>query len=208
MAVVGNGRASGALTEGGTSSPIGHDSAVLSQTVSRMPPVTVPPAPPVVPAVPAAPGVSAVLPLRSLTRVVPVHTERHLEFVDITDEVMRVVAEAGLSEGFAVVFSRHTTAGIRINEHEPLLLEDMARLLEQMVPTGNYRHDDFSVRTVNLTPGERINGHSHCRSLLLGASETVPVSSGRLLLGGWQRIFLVELDGPRRREYVVQVIGG
>ncbi len=146
--------------------------------------------------------------MRYLTRVIPVRTERHLEFVDVTDEVAQVVAEANVREGFAVVFSRHSTAGIRINEHEPLLLEDMARLLEQMVPTGNYRHDDLTVRTVNLTEDERVNGHSHCRSLLLGASETVPVSAGCLLLGRWQRVFLVELDGPRSREFVVQVIGG
>ncbi|HEX2326896.1 MAG TPA: secondary thiamine-phosphate synthase enzyme YjbQ [Chloroflexota bacterium] len=155
----------------------------------------------------AAPA-TFVLPLRTMTRVLTVHTERHLEFVDVTDEVAQVVTEAGVREGFAVVFSRHTTAGVRINEHEPLLLEDMARLLERVVPTGDYRHDDFSVRTVNLTENERVNGHSHCRSLLLGASESVPVTSGRLMLGRWQRVFLVELDGPNRRELIVQVVGG
>jgi secondary thiamine-phosphate synthase enzyme len=160
------------------------------------------------PASPSQATQAFLLPLRSLVRVVPVQTERHLEFVDVTDEVAHTVAEAGLREGFAVVFSRHTTAGVRINENEPLLLEDMARVLERVVPPGEYRHDDFAVRTVNLTEDERVNGHSHCRSLLLGASETVPVSAGRLLLGRWQRIFLVELDGPSRRELVVQVVGG
>ena len=147
-------------------------------------------------------------PMRTLTRVVGVETERHLQFVDITDEVVQSLVESGVQNGFAVVFSRHSTAGIRINEHEPLLLEDMAALLERMVPqeTG-YRHDDFSVRTVNLTEGERVNGHSHCRSLLLGASESVPVVGGKILLGRWQRVFLVELDGPRSREYVIQIVG-
>ena len=153
-------------------------------------------------------GDPVLLPMRTLTRVLALRTERHLEFVDITDQVAHTVAEAGVREGFAVVFSRHTTAGIRINEHEPLLLEDMARLLEQRAPTGGYRHDDFAVRTVNLTENERVNGHSHCRSLLLGASENVPISGGRLLLGRWQRIFLVELDGPAQREFLVQVVGG
>jgi secondary thiamine-phosphate synthase enzyme len=148
------------------------------------------------------------LPMRTLTQVHHVHTERHLEFVDITDRVALAVGESGVCDGFAVVFSRHTTAGIRINEHEPLLLEDMAKLLEQLAPAGGYRHDDFQLRTVNLTDNERVNGHSHCRSLLLGASETVPVAAGRLLLGRWQRIFLVELDGPSDREYIVQVVGG
>jgi secondary thiamine-phosphate synthase enzyme len=155
-----------------------------------------------------AAGAAFLLPMRGLTRILEVDTERHVEFADITDEVIRAVGESGVQHGFAVVFSRHTTAGIRINEHEPLLLEDMARLLDQLVPADcAYRHDDFSVRTVNLTENERVNGHSHCRSLLLGASETVPVAGGRLLLGRWQRIFVVELDGPNHREIVVQVIG-
>jgi secondary thiamine-phosphate synthase enzyme len=147
-------------------------------------------------------------PMRTLTRVVEVETERHLQFLDITDDVTRSLAESGVQNGFAVVFSRHTTAGIRINEHEPLLLEDMASLLEQLVPQASgYRHDDFSVRTVNLTENERANGHSHCRSLLLGASESIPVVGGALLLGCWQRLFLVELDGPKPREYVIQIVG-
>jgi secondary thiamine-phosphate synthase enzyme len=148
-------------------------------------------------------------PMRTLTRILNVHTARHVEFVDVTDHATRCVADSGVRDGFAVVFSRHTTAGIRINEHEPLLLEDMARLLDRIVPqNATYRHDDFSVRTVNLTENERVNGHSHCRSLLLGASETVPVAGGRLLLGRFQRIFLVELDGPQQRELVLQVVGG
>jgi secondary thiamine-phosphate synthase enzyme len=148
------------------------------------------------------------LPMRALTHKITIQTERHLEFVDVTDRVVHVLAESEIQTGFAVVFSRHSTAGIRINEHEPLLLEDMARLLEQLAPAeATYRHDDFTVRTVNLTENERINGHSHCRSLLLGASETVPVVAGRLMLGRWQRIFLVELDGPRQRDLVIQLVG-
>jgi secondary thiamine-phosphate synthase enzyme len=147
--------------------------------------------------------------MRTLTHDLTIQTERHLEFVDVTDRVLQALAESGIHTGFAVVFSRHSTAGIRINEHEPLLLEDMAGLLEQLVPAeGAYRHDDFAVRTVNLAENERVNGHSHCRSLLLGASETIPVAAGRLLLGRWQRIFLVELDGPNQRELVIQFVGG
>jgi len=159
-------------------------------------------------AAPYAPPALATAPMRTLTRELTVQTERHLEFVDVTDSVTQSLADSGIQTGFAVVFSRHTTAGIRINEHEPLLLEDMARLLEQLAPAeGAYRHDDFTVRTVNLTENERANGHSHCRSLLLGASEAVPVAAGRLLLGRWQRIFLVELDGPKQRDLVIQLVG-
>ena len=147
-------------------------------------------------------------PMRTLTRVVPIQTEKHLQFLDVTDEVEQTLAESGVQNGFAVVFSRHTTAGIRINEHEPLLLDDMTALLEQLVPQAlSYRHDDYGVRTVNLNEDERVNGHSHCRSLLLGASESVPVVSGGLLLGRYQRLFLVELDGPQQREFVIQIVG-
>lgn len=146
--------------------------------------------------------------MRTLTRVVPIQTEKHLQFLDVTDEVEQTLAESGVQNGFAVVFSRHTTAGIRINEHEPLLLDDMTALLEQLVPQAlSYRHDDYGVRTVNLNEDERVNGHSHCRSLLLGASESVPVVSGGLLLGRYQRLFLVELDGPQQREFVIQIVG-
>jgi secondary thiamine-phosphate synthase enzyme len=184
----------------------GHMNGHLAAPKASPVPATI--APPA-PETHVAAGAAFMLPLRGLTRIFDVETERHVEFVDVTEEVSRSVAESGVQHGFAVVFSRHTTAGIRINEHEPLLLEDMARLLDELAPTTTqYRHDDFTVRTVNLTENERINGHSHCRSLLLGASETVPVAGGKLLLGRWQRIFLVELDGPSQREFVVQVIGG
>jgi secondary thiamine-phosphate synthase enzyme len=158
------------------------------------------------PTVPLSPASTATL--RTVTRLLTIQTGKHLEFVDVTDYVTQCLAESGVRDGFAVVFSRHTTAGVRINEHEPLLLEDMTRMLERMAPAeASYRHDDFSVRTVNLTENERVNGHSHCRSLLLGASETVPVAGGTLLLGRWQRIFLVELDGPATRELIVQLVG-
>jgi secondary thiamine-phosphate synthase enzyme len=146
--------------------------------------------------------------IRFLTRVFTAETIEHVQFVDITEDVVRCVAEAGIQDGRADVFSRHTTACIRINENEPLLLEDLKALLERMVPQkASYRHDDFSIRTVNLHEDERVNGHSHCRSLLLGASESIPISGGRLLLGRWQSIFLAELDGPAQREFVVQVSG-
>ena len=146
--------------------------------------------------------------VRFLTRVFTIETFEHVQFVDITQYVTRCVAEACVQDGRVDVFSRHTTACIRINENEPLLLEDLTALLERVVPqNANYRHDDFSIRTVNLHDDERVNGHSHCRSLLLGASESIPISEGRLLLGRWQSIFLAELDGPAQREFVVQVSG-
>lgn len=129
-------------------------------------------------------------------------------FVDITDEVQRLVSETGVQDGFAVVFCQHTTAAIRLNENEPLLIQDMVEFLKRIAPSdAYYRHNDFSIRTCNMTEDECPNAHAHCQHLLLGASEVVPIAGGKLVLGRWQRIFLVELDRPRVREVCVQVLG-
>ena len=130
------------------------------------------------------------------------------EFIDITDEVQRVVAESGISFGQATVFSTHTTAAIKVNENEPLLLQDMARILHQLAPlNAEYEHNDFSRRTVNLDEEECANGHAHCQHLFLSTSETIPVLDGRLALGQWQRVFLVELDRARQRRILVNIVG-
>jgi len=130
------------------------------------------------------------------------------EFIDITDEVLQAVDESGICEGTVLVFTRHTTAAVKINENEPLLLRDMARFLERSAPrTADYRHNDFVIRTVNMTEDECPNGHSHCQHLLLGASETIPIAEGQALLGRWQSVFFIELDRPREREIVIQVQG-
>jgi secondary thiamine-phosphate synthase enzyme len=130
------------------------------------------------------------------------------EFIDITEDVRRIVAAAGVRTGQVAVFSQHTTAAIKINENEPLLLRDLARLLRQVAPpNAYYEHNDFSVRTVNMNEDECANGHAHCQHLFLGASETIPVIDGRMAMGTWQRIFLVELDHPRLRRVLVNVLG-
>jgi len=141
-------------------------------------------------------------------RVIRREATRAPEFVDITDEIAAAVDASGIHEGTVTVFSRHTTAAVKINENEPLLLEDMARFLARIAPRDDdYRHNDFTIRTANMTEDECPNGHSHCQHLLLSASETIPVCDGAPLLGRWQRVFLVELDRPRPREVVIQVSG-
>lgn len=135
-------------------------------------------------------------------------TERPTEFIDLTAQLEALVAEAGVYAGLVNIQSQHTTTGIVVNEHEPLLLSDFASLLARTAPhDGDYRHDDMSSRTVNVAPDERSNGHSHCRALLLGATACLNVADTRLQLGRWQRVFLVELDGPRTREISVLVVG-
>ena len=135
-------------------------------------------------------------------------TTRPTEFIDLTDRLQALVADAGIAVGLLNVQSLHTTTAIVVNEHEPLLLADFQTLLDVAAPDhGRYRHDDPVHRTVNVTPAERANGHAHCRALLLGASACLNVVGGGLLLGRWQRVFLVELDGPRLREISVLVTG-
>lgn len=130
------------------------------------------------------------------------------DFIDISERIEEIVRSSGVRDGQVLVFSRHTTAAIRVQEAEPLLLEDMTACLERLAPKDHdYRHNDFRIRTVNMTPHESPNGHSHCRHLFLGASETLPVVDGRIAWGRWQRLFLIELDHPRPREIHVQVLG-
>jgi len=130
------------------------------------------------------------------------------EFIDITEEVQRIVFDSGARFGQVTIFSCHTTAAIRVNENEPLLLEDMARILHEIAPLhAEYEHNDFTRRTVNMEEDECANGHAHCQHLFLSTSETVPILEGRMPLGTWQRIFLVELDRPRERKVLVNVVG-
>jgi secondary thiamine-phosphate synthase enzyme len=137
-----------------------------------------------------------------------ISTERSTEFIDLTEGLEALVAEAALEVGFVNVQTLHTTTGIVVNEHEPLLLDDFTRVLDSVAARDSaYHHDDASVRSVNVTPGERPNGHAHCQALLLGATVCLNVVNGRLLLGRWQRVFLVELDGPRPREISVLMMG-
>jgi secondary thiamine-phosphate synthase enzyme len=157
----------------------------------------------------SAPGV-----ISQFRRLV-LETREPLQFLDITSDVLELVQQSGLREGVVTIFSRHTTTAVCIQEAEPLLLEDLREFLERAAPASNhYRHNDFRVRTVHMHDDESPNGHAHCLQLMLGSSESVPVHEGELMLGTWQRIFLVELDGPRPRkglpfgrEVIIQVLG-
>jgi secondary thiamine-phosphate synthase enzyme len=144
--------------------------------------------------------------MKFLSETFAIQTERGPQFIDITDRVAEVTQKSGLQNGFAVIFSRHTTAAIRINEAEPHLISDMEEMLEKVMPScQDYAHNRYAHAFSNN--GERPNGHSHCQHLLLGASEAVPIVAGQLVFGQWQRVFLVELDHAREREVVVHLVG-
>lgn len=133
------------------------------------------------------------------------------EFIDITEQVERAVAACGLKNGTVTVYSKHTTAAIRINEREAGIIHDFETFVKKTWPPHQYyRHNDMSVRTENIDcDDDRCdkNGHSHQTHLFLGTSETIPVVDGRMTLGRWQRIFLIELCSPRQRDVVLQIIG-
>jgi secondary thiamine-phosphate synthase enzyme len=143
-----------------------------------------------------------------VTEALELETTAAPGFHDITDEINAIVAESGVTQGNVTVFSCHTTAAIRINEGEPLLMRDLARTLRQIAPSNAYyEHNDFGRRTVNMHEDEPANGHSHCQHLFLSTSENIPVMDGKTALGTWQRVFLIELDHPRMRQVLVTVVG-
>lgn len=134
-------------------------------------------------------------------------TTTQFEIVDITKEVKDAVAKSKIQSGLAVIFSPHTTAAIRVNHNEPLLKQDIMKMLYRIAPVDiNYAHDFFEIRN-NVKPDERSNGHAHVKAFLLGDSEAVPVSKGKLVFGAQQSVFFVELDGGRKRRVFIQVIG-
>ena len=144
--------------------------------------------------------------MKFLSQMFAIRTEKGPQFIDITDRVQEVAQRSGVENGFAIIFSKHTTAAIRINENEPALIGDMEQMLEKIAPSRHdYAHNRYAHAFSNN--GELPNGHSHCQQLLLGASEAVPIVGGQLVFGQWQRIFLVELDHGRDREIVVHLVG-
>jgi secondary thiamine-phosphate synthase enzyme len=134
-------------------------------------------------------------------------TSRATEFVDITELLRQEVRRTGMQAGRLHLQSLHTTLGLAVNENEPLLLKDFGNMLERFAPVGaGYEHDDFARRR-DVAVDEPVNGHAHVRQLLLTGFATLLVEEGDLVLGRWQSIFAVELDGPRHRELALQLDG-
>lgn len=130
-----------------------------------------------------------------------------MEFIDVTSKVQEIIDGSGIREGQCLIFVPHATMSVVINQNEPMLLQDFMRVLYKLVPVDDqYSHDLFELRRSKTADG-RSNGHSHCKSMVLGGSVTVPVEKGKLLLTERQTIFAVEFDGARKRDIVAQVIG-
>jgi secondary thiamine-phosphate synthase enzyme len=135
-----------------------------------------------------------------LTKSFTVKTKGDTDILDITRQVEDALKEAQLKNGILTVFVPGSTAGITTTEYEPGLLQDIPEAFEKLVPKGEeYKH--------NLTWGDG-NGYAHVRAALLKSFFTVPFVDGKMILGTWQQIILVDFDNRRReRKIVVQIIG-
>lgn len=128
-------------------------------------------------------------------------TSGDTDIIDITSDVSRTVSESGLKQGEVLIFVPGSTAAITTIEYESGAVRDLKEAIERLVPTGiPYRHD------ARWGDG---NGFAHVRAALLGPSLTVPLIKGRLALGTWQQIVLVDFDHePRERRVLVTISGG
>lgn len=123
-----------------------------------------------------------------------ISTSERVDVVDVTDRIEDAVLDD--ADGICHVFVEHTTVGIVVNENERRLVGDIEKFLEQLAPSGaGYAHDAIDD-----------NADAHLRAAVLGESVTLPVRDGRLALGTWQSIMLVECDGPRQRQLTVTVV--
>ncbi len=146
--------------------------------------------------------------MKHLNKTLDYQTKGEFDFIDITDEVKNFVKGAGIQTGLVNIQIFHTTAALILNENEPLLLEDMKKNLENTASkNAGYKHDDFSIRTVNMCDDEHANGHAHCKAIRLPVNIILNIIDGEAQFGQWQRIFLLELDRSRKRKVQMLLIG-
>lgn len=138
--------------------------------------------------------------MRILTDKISISTKGNEDFINITRQLVKVCDSSGLENGIMTVFISGSTAGITTFEYEPGLIRDLKEFYDKMAPTSvHYHHDE--------TWGDA-NGFSHVRATLTGPSMVIPFEKGKLLLGTWQQVVLMEFDNrPRSREVIVQVMG-
>jgi len=149
--------------------------------------------------------------VKALTTSVTISSQERYAFHDLTDDLRRAVKDSGITEGAVIAFCAHTTCALLINEWEDGAMADFRRHLTDLVPHEGvyYQHDDFQIRTQNLNPDERENGHAHVKAMLLSAtSHAIPVAAGEPVLGTWQRLILFEMDEPKDRVITFHVFGG
>jgi len=132
-----------------------------------------------------------------------IQSRRKMEVIDVTSRVSEIVERSGVKNGLANVWIPHTTAAIAVNEHDTDLWDDILTVMEKLVPIkGNYRHN----AKYGWIPREQ-NAHAHILNCLIKPAVTLPIENGRMLIGTWQSILFIEMDGPRTRTVYVHVLG-
>ena len=132
-----------------------------------------------------------------------IQSRKKMEILDITNKVNEVVSHSEIKNGLISIWVPHTTAAITVNEHDPDLWEDILATMKRLVPIkGDYRHN----AKYGWIPSEQ-NAHAHILNCLIKPSVTLPLENGRILLGTWQSILFIEMDGPQTRRVQVYVLG-
>jgi secondary thiamine-phosphate synthase enzyme len=136
--------------------------------------------------------------LKFATEYLWFNTKKHREYINITNEVEKVVEKSGIREGMVLVSAMHITASIYVNDAESGIIQDIDEWLQKLAPEGvNYHHH----RT-----GE-VNGDAHLKNLLMHHQVIVPITNGKLDLGPWQQIYYAEFDGQRRKRAIIKAMG-
>ncbi|MCF4969451.1 secondary thiamine-phosphate synthase enzyme YjbQ [Nostoc sp. CMAA1605] len=139
-------------------------------------------------------------------KIIELETAAGINIYNITSQLKDFIAETGIKNGQLLVFSRHTTTALAINEDEERLLEDIKVFLNKLAPlTDRYLHNDLHLRIV--PEDEPMNAHSHLMAMMLNNSEIIPIADGNLALGTWQSVLFFELDGARKRTIFLQISG-
>ena len=141
-----------------------------------------------------------------INKIIEIETDSGINIYNITPEIEKLMVSTGINNGQALIFSRHTTTALAVNENEERLLEDVKVFLNKLAPESNrYLHNDLHLRDV--PKDELMNAHSHLMAMMLSTSEVVPIVDGKLALGTYQSVLFFELDGPRKRTVFCQIGG-
>ena len=148
-------------------------------------------------------GGSDVQTLKVVRKTFTMLSEKRTQVLDITKQIRDIMLSADVKEGILLVNSLHTTCALFVNEFQGALAEDLKTMMDRLVADGaGYKHDD-----PRFSDCERGNAHAHLRAALLGRNITVGLVNGELSLGRFQSVIFAELDGPRKREITVQILG-
>ncbi len=140
-------------------------------------------------------------------KIIEIKTNTGINIHNITPQIQDLITSTPIQNGQTLIFSRHTTTALAINEYEERLLEDIQVYLRKLAPESDrYLHNDLHLRP-NIPPNEPMNAHSHLMAITMSSSEVIPIVDGKLALGTYQSVLFFELDGPRNRTVFCQFSG-